>query len=86
LSPHLHLFAPRRSPVAEPPRDQPVSRRCRDIDGCRISEVDLLLDHAAAGLTRHFDGTFADESVRRCIAESYDLLALNTRIHTIYPF
>jgi arsenate reductase (thioredoxin) len=71
--------------MATPPSDRPTSRHCRNIEDCRISDVDLLLNHAAADLTRRFDGSFAYETVRRCIGEFYDLLAVNARIHAHLP-
>jgi hypothetical protein len=74
---------PWRPPMVTPPSDRPTRRR--DLDNYRISDVDRLLNHAAADLTRRFDSAFGYETVRRCIGESYHLLAVNARIHAHLP-
>jgi len=73
-------------PTPSTPPNQPADRHHWGSERRRLhADVVLPLHHAAADLTRRFDGTFDDETVRRWVGESYDRPAVYARIHVHPP-
>ncbi|MQA78078.1 MAG: arsenate reductase ArsC [Streptosporangiales bacterium] len=58
---------------------------CADLESCHVLDAGPVLDRAAAHLAERYTGTFAYETVRDLVRDSYIRLTATARIHTYLP-